>query len=164
MLIVLPPRAAGSLMNYFWALRSPASYDMYMFALSAGMLAGEGLGGVLQALLAVAKVDGSREWFFSRVAVTRIADGFSRHASVRDRDRLPWVGVLRVERPALLTPGSLARAFSPIIISPLSLIVMICTTLPRCSLDVLVLRTRHLMYRTGLRVVLARASGVFRCT
>ena len=64
MLIVLFPRAAGSLMNYFWALRSPASYDMYMFALSAGMLAGEGLGGVLQALLAVAKVDGSREWFF----------------------------------------------------------------------------------------------------
>ena len=29
----------------------------------AGMLAGEGLGGVLQALLAVAKVDGSRECF-----------------------------------------------------------------------------------------------------
>lgn len=31
---------------------------MYMFAISAGMLAGEGLGGVFQALLAVAKVDG----------------------------------------------------------------------------------------------------------
>lgn len=34
---------------------------MYMFAVAAGMLAGEGLGGVLQALLAVAKVDGSRK-------------------------------------------------------------------------------------------------------
>ena len=48
-------------MNYIWALRNPASYDMYMFALAAGLLAGEGLGGVMQALLAVAKVDGSRK-------------------------------------------------------------------------------------------------------
>ena len=53
--------AAGSIFNYVWALRSPAGYDMYMFAVAAGMLAGEGLGGVLQALLAVAKVDGGRE-------------------------------------------------------------------------------------------------------
>ena len=49
-------------MNYIWALRNPASYDMYMFALAAGLLAGEGLGGVLQALLAVAGVDGSSEF------------------------------------------------------------------------------------------------------
>ncbi|KAI0821904.1 oligopeptide transporter [Trametes gibbosa] len=49
---------AGSLFNFFWARRSPAGFDMYMFAVAAGMLAGEGLGGVLQALLAVAKVDG----------------------------------------------------------------------------------------------------------
>ncbi|KAI0743453.1 OPT oligopeptide transporter [Daedaleopsis nitida] len=51
--------AAGSIFNYFWQRRNPVSFDMYMFAISAGMLAGEGLGGVLQALLAVAKVDGS---------------------------------------------------------------------------------------------------------
>ncbi|KAI0718728.1 OPT oligopeptide transporter protein-domain-containing protein [Cerioporus squamosus] len=51
--------AAGSIFNYVWMLRNPASFDMYMFAVAAGMLAGEGLGGVLQALLAVAKVDGS---------------------------------------------------------------------------------------------------------
>ncbi|RPD54927.1 OPT oligopeptide transporter [Lentinus tigrinus ALCF2SS1-7] len=51
--------AAGSVFNYVWMLRNPASFDMYMFAVAAGMLAGEGLGGVLQALLAVAKVDGS---------------------------------------------------------------------------------------------------------
>ena len=54
--------AAGSLFNYFWARRNPAGFDMYMFAISAGMLAGEGLGGVFQALLAVAKVDGGREY------------------------------------------------------------------------------------------------------
>ncbi|KAI0760527.1 oligopeptide transporter [Fomes fomentarius] len=51
--------AAGSLMNYFWAIHNPATFDMYMFAISAGMLAGEGLGGVLQALLAIVKADGS---------------------------------------------------------------------------------------------------------
>ncbi|KAI0356330.1 OPT oligopeptide transporter [Trametes cingulata] len=52
--------AIGSVFNYFWAKRNPAGFDMYMFAVAAGMLAGEGLGGVLQALLAIAKVDGSR--------------------------------------------------------------------------------------------------------
>ncbi|KDR80207.1 hypothetical protein GALMADRAFT_242499 [Galerina marginata CBS 339.88] len=52
--------AFGSSFNYFWALRSPASFDMYMFAVAAGGLAGEGLGGVFQALLAVAGVDGGK--------------------------------------------------------------------------------------------------------
>ncbi|KAI0674813.1 OPT oligopeptide transporter [Trametes maxima] len=51
--------AIGSVFNYIWMKRNPASFDMYMFAVAAGMLAGEGLGGVLQALLAIAKVDGS---------------------------------------------------------------------------------------------------------
>jgi len=50
--------AVGSTANYFWLKRNPAGYDMYMFALSAGLLAGEGLGGVFQALLAIVKVDG----------------------------------------------------------------------------------------------------------
>jgi uncharacterized oligopeptide transporter (OPT) family protein len=52
--------AAGSTFNWWWLRRNPAGHDMYMFAVAAGMLAGEGLGGVLQALLAVAKVDGGR--------------------------------------------------------------------------------------------------------
>jgi uncharacterized oligopeptide transporter (OPT) family protein len=50
--------AFGSLFAYIWAKKSPRSYDMYGFALSAGMLAGEGLGGVMQALLNVAGVMG----------------------------------------------------------------------------------------------------------
>jgi OPT family oligopeptide transporter len=50
--------AAGSLFNYFWAKRNPSTFDMYMFPIAAGMLAGEGLGGVFQALLAVVGVDG----------------------------------------------------------------------------------------------------------
>jgi uncharacterized oligopeptide transporter (OPT) family protein len=44
----------GSLFAYFWFKKNPKSYDMYGFAVSAGMLAGEGLGGVFQALLSVA--------------------------------------------------------------------------------------------------------------
>ncbi|KAK0465543.1 oligopeptide transporter [Desarmillaria tabescens] len=50
--------AVGSVFNYYWQKRNPAGYDMYMFAISAGLLAGEGLGGVFQALLAVIGVDG----------------------------------------------------------------------------------------------------------
>jgi len=52
--------AVGSVFNSIWARKNPGSYEMYMFAISAGLLAGEGLGGVLQALLAVAGVDGSK--------------------------------------------------------------------------------------------------------
>ncbi|KAF5356770.1 hypothetical protein D9756_006705 [Leucocoprinus leucothites] len=52
--------AAGSVYCYLWQKRNPASYDMYMFAVSAGLLAGEGLGGVFQALLAVIGVDGGK--------------------------------------------------------------------------------------------------------
>ena len=59
-------RAVGSIFNYMWQRRNPAGHDMFMFAIAAGMLAGEGLGGVFQALLAVAKVDGGRESILSR--------------------------------------------------------------------------------------------------
>ncbi|KAL5640760.1 hypothetical protein ACGC1H_001300 [Rhizoctonia solani] len=48
--------AAGATFNYFWERRNPRGFDMYMFPISAGMLAGEGLGGVLLALLSVAGV------------------------------------------------------------------------------------------------------------
>lgn len=51
-------RAAGATFNMIWMRRNPASFEMFMFAISAGMLAGEGLGGVFQALLAIIGVDG----------------------------------------------------------------------------------------------------------
>lgn len=35
---------------------------MYMFPIAAGLMAGEGLGGVVGAILAVANVDGSSEF------------------------------------------------------------------------------------------------------
>jgi len=51
--------AIGSTFNYVWLKKWPKGFDMYMFAVAAGLLAGEGLGGVFQALLAVAGVGGS---------------------------------------------------------------------------------------------------------
>ncbi|KAG8959776.1 hypothetical protein FRC05_007325 [Tulasnella sp. 425] len=42
----------------FYAITNPAQFDMYGFPFAAGLLAGEGLGGVVQALLTVAGVGG----------------------------------------------------------------------------------------------------------
>ena len=49
----------GSVFNYFWMKKSPSTFDMYMFPIAAGLVGGEGLGGVFGALLAVAGVDGT---------------------------------------------------------------------------------------------------------
>ncbi|KAG6888288.1 hypothetical protein C0995_009402 [Termitomyces sp. Mi166 len=49
----------GCTFNTIWQRRNPAGFDMYMFAVAAGLVAGEGLGGVFQALLAIIGVDGS---------------------------------------------------------------------------------------------------------
>ena len=51
--------AVGATINHFWERRSPKTFDMYAFALAAGLIAGEGMGGVMNAILAVAGVDGS---------------------------------------------------------------------------------------------------------
>jgi len=48
--------ALGATLNHFWEKRNPKGYDMYGFPIAADLLAGEGLGGVLQALLQVAGV------------------------------------------------------------------------------------------------------------
>ncbi|KAG8899557.1 hypothetical protein FRC01_010471 [Tulasnella sp. 417] len=48
----------GSIFYYVWETKNPAQFDMYGFPLAAGLLAGEGLGGVVQALLTVAGVGG----------------------------------------------------------------------------------------------------------
>ncbi|KAF8635413.1 hypothetical protein AX15_000407 [Amanita polypyramis BW_CC] len=52
--------AIGSVGCYAWSKKGPASYDMYMFAVAAGLVAGEGIGGVFLALMAVLGVDGSK--------------------------------------------------------------------------------------------------------
>ena len=65
------------------------------------MLAGEGLGGVLQALLAVAKVDGSREC----PAYAPVGDGFLRSTCLTLSQRriwhcdwMSWIRVLRMKK------------------------------------------------------------------
>ncbi|KAF8342899.1 oligopeptide transporter [Cantharellus anzutake] len=50
--------AVGATINWLWERKSPSSFDLYGFPLAAGLVAGEGIGGVMSAILAVAGVDG----------------------------------------------------------------------------------------------------------
>ncbi|KAL8292838.1 hypothetical protein RQP46_000532 [Phenoliferia psychrophenolica] len=64
---ILPPgqsqyglcMAVSSVACYFWRKKNIASYDLWAFPLAAGMMAGEGLGGVVNALFVVVGIDGS---------------------------------------------------------------------------------------------------------
>ncbi|PCH38834.1 OPT oligopeptide transporter [Wolfiporia cocos MD-104 SS10] len=49
----------GSLIAFLWRRRFPASWLMYGYAIAAGMIAGEGLGGIVNAALEIGKVSGS---------------------------------------------------------------------------------------------------------
>ena len=49
----------GSVFNRVWMKGSPSTFNMYMFSISAGLLAGKGLAGVFSDLFAVAGIDGS---------------------------------------------------------------------------------------------------------
>jgi uncharacterized oligopeptide transporter (OPT) family protein len=51
--------AVGSTFAYFWQKRYPANFGMYCYATAAGMIAGEGLGGIVGAILQIAKVSGN---------------------------------------------------------------------------------------------------------
>ena len=44
---------AGACFGVLWKRKSPSTYDMYMFAIAAGLVAGEGIFGVVQALFAI---------------------------------------------------------------------------------------------------------------
>jgi uncharacterized oligopeptide transporter (OPT) family protein len=52
--------AIGATVNWFWERGSPSTFDLYAFALASGLVAGEGIGGVMVAVLAVANVDGGK--------------------------------------------------------------------------------------------------------
>jgi uncharacterized oligopeptide transporter (OPT) family protein len=49
----------GAIIAYVWAKRWPAGFDVYCYAVTAGMIAGEGLGGVVNAILEIGGVGGS---------------------------------------------------------------------------------------------------------
>lgn len=50
--------AVGAILSYIWLKRSPASWENYAYSLAAGLSAGEGIGGVINAILQVAGVAG----------------------------------------------------------------------------------------------------------
>lgn len=51
--------AFGSTAVFLWRRNYPAAYGMYCYAIAAGFIAGEGLGGIVGAVLQVAKVSGN---------------------------------------------------------------------------------------------------------
>lgn len=48
----------GAVPAYYWAKKNPQHFDIYGFAVAAGLLAGEGIGGVVNAIFQVAGIAG----------------------------------------------------------------------------------------------------------
>lgn len=49
----------GAYIAQYWENRNPASWEVWGYSLSAGLIAGEGIGGVLTAVLVVLGLDGN---------------------------------------------------------------------------------------------------------
>jgi uncharacterized oligopeptide transporter (OPT) family protein len=70
-LTILPDGTAmvmGSSVAYVWAKKNPKHYDIFCYAIAAGLIAGEGIGGVVNAILQVANVSGDK--YGSKVGCT----------------------------------------------------------------------------------------------
>ena len=50
--------AMGALVSHIWTKKNPVSFEIYCFAVAAGLIAGEGIGGVINALFQVVKISG----------------------------------------------------------------------------------------------------------
>ncbi|KAF8244683.1 OPT superfamily oligopeptide transporter [Wilcoxina mikolae CBS 423.85] len=50
----------GAIIAFYWAKRNPASFDLLCYAIAGGMIAGEGLGGVINAILEITGVGSSK--------------------------------------------------------------------------------------------------------
>ena len=48
----------GAVPAYFWAKRAPKHFDIYGYAVAAGLIAGEGIGGVINAIFQIAGIAG----------------------------------------------------------------------------------------------------------
>ena len=48
----------GAVPAYFWAKRNPKHFDIYGYAVAAGLIAGEGIGGVINAIFEIAGIAG----------------------------------------------------------------------------------------------------------
>lgn len=51
--------AIGATIVHYWLKKHPRNFDLYCYALAGGMVAGEGLAGVINAILTICNVDGS---------------------------------------------------------------------------------------------------------
>ncbi|KAI9291391.1 hypothetical protein K502DRAFT_277743, partial [Neoconidiobolus thromboides FSU 785] len=47
----------GAIFGYFWNKRNPESHSLLMMSIAAGMIGGEGIGGLVTAILTIAGVD-----------------------------------------------------------------------------------------------------------
>ncbi|KAK0661553.1 putative oligopeptide transporter [Lasiodiplodia hormozganensis] len=56
----------GALPAYIWAKRNPKSFDIYGYAIAAGLIAGEGIGGVVNAIFQIAGISG--DFYGSNIA------------------------------------------------------------------------------------------------
>lgn len=48
----------GAIPSYYWAKRNAKSFDIYGYAIAAGLIAGEGIGGVINAIFQIAGISG----------------------------------------------------------------------------------------------------------
>lgn len=48
----------GAIWAYFWAKKNPTHFDIYGYAVAAGLIAGEGIGGVINAIFQIAGIAG----------------------------------------------------------------------------------------------------------
>lgn len=48
----------GAFLAFFWAKKSQRTFDIYGYAVAAGLIAGEGIGGVVNAIFQVAGISG----------------------------------------------------------------------------------------------------------
>jgi uncharacterized oligopeptide transporter (OPT) family protein len=50
----------GSVVSHFWQKKNPKHYEIFGYAIAAGLIAGEGIGGVINAIFQVAGIDGDK--------------------------------------------------------------------------------------------------------
>jgi len=50
----------GAILAYVWAKKNPKSFDVLGYAIAAGLIAGEGIGGVINAIFQVAGIAGDK--------------------------------------------------------------------------------------------------------
>lgn len=48
----------GSIISHFWSRRNKHQFDVFAYAIAAGFIAGEGIGGVINAIFQIAGIGG----------------------------------------------------------------------------------------------------------